>query len=63
MLNVSRLHLIELLEAGRIAFRRVGTHRRVRVSDLLAYRKADEAERKVALDELTQEGQKLGLGY
>ncbi len=63
MLNVSRPHLIELLEAGKIRFHKVGTHRRIRVSDLLAYRQLDEAERKAVLDELTQEAQKLGLGY
>jgi hypothetical protein len=33
------------------------------VKDLLAYRQLDETERKAVLDELTQEAQKLGLGY
>ena len=63
MLNVSRPHLIELLEAGKIGFRKVGTHRRVRFADLLAYQEADQASRKTALDELSQEAQHLGLGY
>jgi excisionase family DNA binding protein len=63
MLNVSRPYLIELLETGKIGFRKVGTHRRIRVADLVAYQQADEGERKAALDELSQEAQKLGLGY
>jgi excisionase family DNA binding protein len=63
MLNVSRPHLIDLLETRHIAYRRVGTHRRIRVSDLLAFHEKDNAERNSVLDELTEEAQKLGLGY
>jgi excisionase family DNA binding protein len=63
MLNVSRPYLIELLESGRIPFRKVGTHRRIRASDLVAFQQKDDAERKAAMDELTAEAQKHGLGY
>jgi excisionase family DNA binding protein len=63
MLNVSRPHLVELLESGKLPFRRVGTHRRIRASDLIGYQKEDDARRKDVLDELTAEAQKHGLGY
>jgi 3,4-dihydroxy 2-butanone 4-phosphate synthase/GTP cyclohydrolase II len=38
MLGVSRPHLIKLLESGQLPYRKVGVHRRVRASDLAAYR-------------------------
>jgi len=61
MLNISRPSLIQLLEQGKIEFRRVGTHRRVRFEALMRYkRQADEA-RLAALDELAAYDQELGI--
>ena len=61
LLNVSRTHLVQLLDEGKIKHRKVGTHRRVRAEDLLAYRREMERQRRDALDELTARDQDLGL--
>lgn len=37
LLGVSRPFLIRLLEEGKIRYRRVGTHRRIRMRDLIYY--------------------------
>ena len=61
LLQVSRTFLVRLLDEGRIPCRKVGSHRRVRTEDILAYRRNTESRRRDALDELTARDQKLGL--
>ena len=61
LLQVSRTHFVQLLDAGRIPCRKVGSHRRVRTEDILAWRRETELRRREALDELTARDQKLGL--
>jgi excisionase family DNA binding protein len=63
LLNVSRPYLVGLLEEGKLPCRLVGTHRRIKFADLLAYQQQDAAERRAVLDELTAEAEKHGLGY
>ena len=61
LINVSRPFLIHLLESGAIPFHRVGTHRRVRLQDVMAYGHARSQERRTALADMAREAQELGL--
>jgi len=63
ILLVSRPYVVKLLENGKIPFRMVGSHRRIRLEDLLAYKEQMEKEREDALTELTRISQELDLDY
>lgn len=63
MLNVSRPHIVKLLENGEIPFKKVGAHRRINYEDLLRYDQRITENRKKQLDFLAQEAQELNLGY
>jgi excisionase family DNA binding protein len=63
LLGVSRPYLVKLLGDKRIPYRMVGTRRRIRSRDLMAFKRRDDAERKKVADDLAAEAQKLGLDY
>jgi excisionase family DNA binding protein len=60
MLNISRQYLIRLLDRDEIPYTRVGSHRRLRVDDVLAYRQRRDAVRHAALNDLTRASQEMG---
>lgn len=63
LLNVSRPHLVSLLEGGSLPFHKTGKHRRVRFDDLMSYKgKRDDASA-AAMTELAAQAQALKMGY
>jgi excisionase family DNA binding protein len=61
MLNISRPSLIQLLDGGKIDYRKVGTHRRVRFEALMKFKRQADSDRKAALAELAAYDQELGI--
>ena len=63
-LNVSRPFLVnEILDKGKVPYRRLGTHRRLLFKDLLEYKNQTEKASREAFRELTEQAQELGFGY
>ena len=54
LLGISRPHVVSLCERGRLRFSRVGTHRRLKLDDVLAYRNDQIAAHRKAMQKMNQ---------
>jgi excisionase family DNA binding protein len=54
ILGMSRQFLVQLLEKGEIPFHLVGTHRRLYVRDVMAYKARRDTSRRKTLDDLAK---------
>jgi excisionase family DNA binding protein len=63
LLHVSRPFLVRHLLGKEIPFEKVGSHRRVRLEDVLAYRARRARERRALLDNMTAAAQDVEGGY
>jgi len=63
LLNVSRPHLVKLLESGELRFHRAGKHRRIRFADLMAYKTRRDERSEAAMADLAKQAQESGLEY
>jgi len=60
LLNISCQYLIRLLDEGVIPFERTGSHRRLRVENVVTHRERHSQTRKAALGKLAALSQELG---
>lgn len=63
MLNVSRPHIVKLLEQGKMPFKKAGSHRRILLEDLLKYAAQQQETRDKNLKFLVEQAQELNMGY
>ncbi|ETS29603.1 DNA-binding protein [Photorhabdus temperata] len=63
ILNVSRPHMVKLLEEGLLPFHKTGRHRRVLFADLMAYKRQRDQNSLEAMQALAEQAQELGMGY
>lgn len=63
LLDISRPSLVKLLDEGAMPHTKAGSHRRVKFTDLVAYKEQRDAASCAALDEIAAQAQRLRMGY
>ena len=61
-LNVSRPYVLKLLNEGQLPFHHVGSHKRIHLRDLRAYRQRQDDASEKALAELAAQAQEFNMG-
>jgi excisionase family DNA binding protein len=61
ILGCSRPHLVKLLEDGKIAFTKVGKHRRIKYEDIMKYRKQMKEQQKQNIVDIMNLDEETGL--
>lgn len=61
MLRISRSTMLKKLDSGEIPFHYVGSHRRIAVADVLAYRSKQKGRAQAALKLLRDEADEMGI--
>ena len=61
MLGCSRPHLVKLLEDGKIAFTKVGKHRRIKFEDIMKYKKQVKDQQKQNIIDIMNLDEEAGL--
>lgn len=62
LIGCSRQQVVDLIEAKKLKASKVGTHRRIQLSDLLAFIEAEDKERDEAMSDLVRHTEEFG-GY
>jgi excisionase family DNA binding protein len=61
LLRISRTTLVRLLETGAIPFEKPSRHRKVRLDDLLEYRRRQRTQAELAFADMVADTERLGL--
>lgn len=61
ILGCSRPHLVKLLEEGKIAFTKVGKHRRIKFDDIMRYKKQMKEQQKQNIIDMMNLDEETGL--